>query len=278
MAFDTQENRKHKRYAVPTDSAEVSIILDGEEHRAIMSDTSADGLGLLLMPGATVEPGRILRLVARDTVHECEIVHIRPDDVFLHVGTRRLADVAMADVKLFRDTRNLFGARQVSVTLMSSAGLLIALGAFAIYGLMSMGVDVLPSRSEEEIAREKTALAMQRPLHERVQDAQKRQEERRRARIAAKANKKRDDGIFSFLTRKSRVTENLVGNRRVNWDDLVTGLGLSASQQSEILDSAEQLMDSSSAPPGAAKARAMKVLTKEQRSKFATLVATAPVR
>lgn len=77
------------------------VIIDGEEHDAVISDVSASGFGLLLFRGLHVPVGTVLRLVADDSVHECEVVHTRPEESFQYVGVRRLTDAAMTEVSLF---------------------------------------------------------------------------------------------------------------------------------------------------------------------------------
>ncbi len=95
------ETRMTKRYVAPSERAQAIVIIEGEEHDAVISDVSASGFGLLLFRGLHVPAGMVLRLVADDSVHECEVVHTRPEESFQYVGVRRLADAAMTEVSLF---------------------------------------------------------------------------------------------------------------------------------------------------------------------------------
>ncbi len=101
MSTIAHETRTAKRYIAPSDRAQAVVIIDGEEHDAVISDVSASGFGLLLFRGLNVPEGSVLRLVADDSIHECEVIHTRPEDSFQYVGVRRLTDAAMTEVSLF---------------------------------------------------------------------------------------------------------------------------------------------------------------------------------
>ena len=107
MSTIANETRTAKRYVAPSERAQAIVIIDGEEHDAVVSDVSASGFGLLLFRGLHVPRGTVLRLVADDSVHECEVVHTRPEESFQYVGVRRLTDAAMTEVSLFANGASL---------------------------------------------------------------------------------------------------------------------------------------------------------------------------
>jgi hypothetical protein len=135
------ETRSAKRYIAPSERARAIVIIDGEEHDAVVSDVSASGFGLLLFRGLHVPEGGVLRLVADESVHECEVIHTRPEDSFQYVGVRRLTDAAMTEVSLFACSSSLSrnGSFACPLTICSFV-ICLALGAVGV----SIYLDVNP--------------------------------------------------------------------------------------------------------------------------------------
>jgi len=98
------ERRSSKRFTVEADRADIVVEFGGEDHRAVMSDMSATGFGLLLLKGSHVASGDHVQLndPDTDTTFDLEVVHVRPEDGFQYVGLRRMSDKTLLSIPLFR--------------------------------------------------------------------------------------------------------------------------------------------------------------------------------
>lgn len=186
MSTIANENRTAKRYVAPPDRAQVMVIIDGEEHDAVVSDVSANGFGLLLFRGLHVPLGSVLRLVAEDSVHECEVIHTRPEDSFQYVGVRRLTDAAMTEVSLFACGASLSknGSFACPLTICSFV-LCLVLGAVGV----AVFLDVNPFEAwfaesdESDVAATLTSEERARTFEYRREQARLRRENALRERI-----------------------------------------------------------------------------------------------
>ena len=104
----TEERRTHKRLPVPRDRAQAMIVIGRREYRGVIADLSTTGFGLLLLRGVPAELGGRLRIVTEEGISECEIVHTRTEENFLHVGTRRLSEVPFTELPKFSRATQFF--------------------------------------------------------------------------------------------------------------------------------------------------------------------------
>ncbi len=272
MSTLANETRTAKRYVAPSERAQAIVLIDGEEHDAVVSDVSASGFGLLLFRGLHVPAGTVLRLVADEAVHECEVVHTRPEESFQYVGVRRLTDAAMTEVSLFS-----FG------TLLSKNGSFacpLTIFSFVIcLGLGTVGIsiylDVNPFEAwfvepdDGETTAALTSEERARAFEYRREQARLRRENALRARMN---HGTAEPGFLDFFQRESRAAKSLVGNRDLDWGDLTVELGLTEDQEKSMVDILSGSGAGSQRSSAAAKSRALKLLSTEQRTRYRNLL------
>lgn len=267
-----ENHRTARRFDAPSERARAIVIVDGEEHDAVVSDVSASGFGLLLFRGLHVPVGSVLRLVADDSVHDCEVIHTRPEESFQYVGVRRLTDAAMTEVSLFSSgtllSRN--GSFACPFTIISFV-ICLGLGAVAV----SLYLDVNPFEAwmtNADDAETTAALTSE----ERARAFEYRREQarlRREAALRERANRgATEPGILDFFTRESRAAKALAGNRDLDWGDLTIELGLTESQEKSMVEMLADRPEGAQRSTAAAKSRALKLLTTEQRTRYRNLL------
>lgn len=193
MSTIAHETRTAKRYIAPSERARAIVIIDGEEHDAVISDVSASGLGLLLFRGLNVPEGSIIRLVADDSIHECEVIHTRPEESLQYVGVRRLTDAAMTEVSLFACGKSLSrnGSFACPLTIFSFV-ICIALGAVGVW----IYLDVNPLEAlfvkpgESDVTASLTSEERARTFEYRREQAKTRRENALRERINRSSGKR----------------------------------------------------------------------------------------
>lgn len=272
MSMTIEDQRTGRRYDAPSDRAQVIVIIDGEEHDAVLSDVSASGFGLLMFRGLQVPVGSVLRLVADDSVHDCEVIHTRPEDSFQYVGVRRLADAAMTEVSLF-SFGALFAWNGSFVCPMAIVSFVICL-FLGIVGI-SIYLDVNPLENwivqsgEEETVAALTSEERARAFEYRREQARLRREAALRERMARGMN---EPGILDFFTRESRAARVLAGNRDLDWDDLTIELGLTEDQEKSMVEILAGRRAESRQSAAVSRSRALKLLTPEQRERYWNLL------
>lgn len=280
MIAEPTERRSSKRYSVETDRAEVSVRFAGADHEAVMADMSGSGFGLLLMKGSHVDPGQLIRLTSFDgnTVFDLEVVHVRMEDVFQHVGLRRLNDENCSTVPLFRR-----GEKSYSVQL-PGASPLIFIGTIVGFSATCIGlVEII--RPDPDRIKKPPMSAHQQAL---ADAANRLSPEEKRQRILERTNRhkevrfrKKEKPTPNFWTRLTgpdrKQMKELVGSRDISWHELVRKLELSTTQQNRILTTLinEEPIDLQLRD---AREEMISTLTSEQLAKFNQLLATLPIQ
>ncbi len=275
MPAIAEEKRDAKRLVAPSDRAQAFVIIDGEEHDAVVSDVSASGFGLLLFRGLHLPVGSVLRLISDDSVHDCEVIHTRPEDSFQYVGVRRLADAAMTDVSQFWFGQMFARNGSFACPFALISGLLCVL--LSVLALM-LYLDISPfgnatggdgsDASAVALTSEERALAFE----YRKEQARLRREAVTRSRSEAGS---RESSIFDFFTRESRAAETLVGNRDLDWNEVAIELALSESQEKSMVEILSATGDGARQRVATAKAKALKLLTSEQRARYRRLLSSS---
>jgi hypothetical protein len=273
------ERRSSKRFAVDADRAEVVVEFDGVDHRAVMSDMSASGFGLLLLKGSKIAPGSRLQLTEADadTVFTLEVVHVRPEECFLYVGVRRVSDTTRFSIPLFR-----WAGRTYELKMPIGAAPLIFVGVIVGFSGTCIGLVELMRGVGND--RGTQSSAHQQFLHDR---STRISPEEKRERLLERSQKQRSrqlltrpellesTSLWERLTGPNREqVGRLVGNRNISWSELVSQLELSKEQQSRI----QGLLNSNDAQKvQAARSQMLTMLTAEQRSAFNQLLAALPI-
>lgn len=279
MIAEPIERRSSKRFGVDADHAEVVVDFDGADHRAIMSDVSATGFGLLLLKGSRVAPGTHVRLINPDleTTFELEVVHVRPEESFQYVGLRRLSDETSHSIPLFRLAGKTYSLPMPCASPLIFVGVIVGFSTTAI-----TLVELIRGGAEDNAKLTKNSVHEQALIDasNRISPAEKRR------RLLARSRERAADRSASHLLEITpnfweRITGpsreqvgRLVGNRNISWSDLIKKLDLSREQQDRI----HGLLNSDDAGEvQAARTEMLSMLTAEQRSAYHQLLATLPL-
>lgn len=280
MIAEPIERRSSKRFTVEADRAEVVVDFNSTDHRAVISDTSATGFGLLLLRGSQIAPGNRIRLIDAETnsVSELEVVHVRPDESFQYVGLRRVSCETAHSVPMFRFAGYSYNLK------MPGASPLIFVGVILGFSVTSISLVELMSGGAADSKQTKNSVHEQALIDasQRLSPAEKRErllERARRNRTRQVVSRRRDSqtttNLWEQITGPNREqVGRLVGGRNISWNELVTQLNLSQAQQERI----QGLLDSDDPKKvQAARTQMMTLLTAEQRSAFNQLLATLPL-
>ena len=279
MIAEPIERRSSKRFTVEADRAEVVVNFDGADHRAIISDMSSTGFGLLLLKGLRIVPGCRVQLTDTETqtVFQLEVVYVRPEESFQYVGLRRMSDETPHSIPLFR-----FAGKMYTLPVPSFSPLLyvaVVLGfsgtSITMIELITGGGDsARPTRSSSHRQASSNVSQQVSPAEKR-QRLLERSKRRHTNQLVDRSEIQITPGFWERITGPSREqVGRLVGNRKISWSELVTQLSLSEAQQDRIQgllgsDDDEKVQ--------AARAQMMTLLTDEQRSAFNQLLATLPL-
>ncbi|MDA0810009.1 MAG: PilZ domain-containing protein [Planctomycetota bacterium] len=279
MIAEPTERRRSKRFTVEAGRAEVVVEFGGEDHRAVLSDMSATGFGLLLLKGSRVAPGSHVQLTdsETDTTFDLEVVHVRPEDGFQYVGLRRVSDKTPLTIPLFR-----FAGKTYKLTMPGFSPLIYFAVVFGFSGSAIMMMEFLQlagsgakqtpnSVHEQAIMAERPRLSLEekrRRIFERTHRASTKT-------VTSRQNLELTPSFWERITGPNREqVGRLVGGRNISWSQLVSRLGLSKAQQDRV----QALLNSNDQQAAeAARLRMMSLLTDEQRSTYQQMLATLPL-
>lgn len=262
MASLEPNARDFRRYAVSTDRAQGIVSFDGMEHDAVIADTSATGFGLLLMRGVHLEVGQTLCLMADESIHECEVAYIHPEESFQHVGVKRLSDTPMVELKVFHLGRPLYKPKAGGMSFLLFIGVIVGFTAMFISVATVMGFKRAgqgDNASEVFAGGIRNESASQPAVNLRDRIEQKK-------RQSQFADRQSGGGSLTNLLRKQQVAvRRLLNKSGMSWETLVETLGLSSSQERRLLET----LNNGSAI--SAKEAALNILSLEQRMKLSLL-------
>jgi hypothetical protein len=273
------ERRRSKRFAVEADRAEVVVQFDGADHRAVMSDMSATGFGLLLLKGSRIASGDRVQLTDQKskTVFELEVIHVRPEESFQYVGLRRVSDRTPLSIPLFRFAGKMYKLPMPSFSPLIYVGVVLGFSGTSITMIELLTGDTGHTKQTQNSVHEQA----------RIDASQRISPEEKRQRLIARSQSRRTNPIVSRpdieitpsfwerITGPNREqVGRLVGGRNISWSELVSQLSLSKVQQNSI----QGLLHSNDVEKvEAARTQMMTLLTDEQRSVFNQLLATLPL-
>ncbi len=279
MIAEPIERRRSKRFAVEADRAEVVVQFDGADHRAVMSDMSATGFGLLLLKGSRIASGDRVQLTDQKskTVFELEVIHVRPEESFQYVGLRRVSDRTPLSIPLFRFAGKMYKLPMPSFSPLIYVGVVLGFSGTSITMIELLTGDTGHTKQTQNSVHEQA----------RIDASQRISPEEKRQRLIARSQSRRTNPIVSRpdieitpsfwerITGPNREqVGRLVGGRNISWSELVSQLSLSKVQQNSI----QGLLHSNDVEKvEAARTQMMTLLTDEQRSVFNQLLATLPL-
>jgi hypothetical protein len=258
LASAESNARDFRRYSVQSERADGVVSFDGLEHDAVIADTSATGFGLLMMRGVHLEVGQTVRLMANDALHECEVAYIQPEEAFLHVGVKRLSDTPMVELKVFHMGRALYKPKAGGMSFLIFIGVIVGFSGMFISVATVMGFKrnnegfgptVNSTETHNGGSRAQSGVS----LKERIE------QQKKRALLGSRQLEQAGDSLSSDLRRQQAAIRKLVNGSSLSWDKLSETLGLSSSQQRQLLD----VLNS-----GSDRESALDILSADQRRKL----------
>ena len=279
MIAEPTERRSSKRFTVEADLAEVVVEFGGEDHRAVMSDMSATGFGLLLLKGSRVAPGDHIQLTdpETDTTFDLEVVHVRPEDGFQYVGLRRVSDETAFSIPLFRFAGKTYNLKMPGFSPLIFVGVVVGFSGSAImmvellHGAGDAAKQAPNSVHEQAILAERPRFSLEekrRRIFERIQRASTKS-------VASRQDLELTPSFWERIIGPNREqVGRLVGGKNISWSQLVSQLSLSKVQQDRV----QALLNSNDQNEvEVARSQMMTLLTDEQRSTFNQMLATLPL-
>jgi len=273
------ERRSSKRFTVEADRADIVVEFGGEDHRAVMSDMSATGFGLLLLKGSRVAPGDHVQLTDpdTDTTFDLEVAHVRPEDGFQYVGLRRVSDETPLSIPLFRFAGKTYELKMPGFSPLIFVGVVLGFSGSAItmmeflQGAGNAAKQTPNSVHEQAIIDARPQITLEekrRRIFERAHHASTRN-------VASRRDLELTPSFWERITGPNREqVGRLVGGKKISWSELVSQLNLSKAQQDRI----QGLLNSDDSDKvEAARPQMMTLLTVEQRSTFNQMLATLPL-
>lgn len=277
------ERRDSHRYPVRDDRAHVTIVVDREPYPAVLADMSASGFAVLALRGAPLKAAQNLMLIVGEDTFECQVAYTVPDDTFQRVGLRRVRDIlnlTMPEPKYaksyFKDTLSSGNPLLIFGVILGFTGLLI--GVLSAAGIGGGGGK---SRPQPAAYASNVRDAVSDAESTDVVQAGRRFRDESVAKAKETIESVQQELADALLAKQDNAAAKLVGSGDTSWAELVKKLGLSKSQQRQMLAALDEPLRPSDSidPVNAAttsRDRALDVLTEKQKAQFAQLLATGP--
>lgn len=279
MIAEPTERRSSKRFTVEADRADIVVEFGGEDHRAVMSDMSATGFGLLLLKGSRVAPGDHIQMTdpETETVFDLEVVHIRPEDGFQYVGLRRVSDETLLSIPLFRFAGKMYKLTMPGASPLIFVGVVLGFSGSGITMMEFLKVAGSPSKQTPNSVHEQSIIDAkpQISLEEKRRRILERSQRASTRNVASHRDIELTPSFWERIIGPNREqVGRLVGGKSISWSELVSQLNLSTAQQDRI----QGLLNSDDSDKvEAARSQMMTLLTAEQRSTFNQMLATLPL-
>lgn len=287
MSVTVRNRRDFKRIPVPSERAQVLVVIHEQEHRAVMADMSSAGFGVYVLPGVLIEPGLRLQLICDEGIHVCEVTHIRSEGDFEFIGLKRTATLPLIETPRPAKERRWYRFKFSGGTPMgfiffccllsfACTASFVTLRPYLAKLLDKVAMpgtqdDRAPDRSPAARGRHDMLIGGRRVTVEQTQAAHR--------TISANRLTQSDANRASSEERQRVVLARLFGAEAPEWDDFSSRLQLSEVQQERLL----KLLGS----PGltsveqnrtAAQSRLSSLLDDSQRAAFARMVAETAAR
>lgn len=275
--MQTAEKRISKRLAVPQDRAQALVVMGTREFRGVIADTSSTGVGLLMLRGTSVPPGTRLKLVTEEGIADCEVIHTRNEESFLHVGIRRLSEIPFEELPKFQKSQRFY---QQS---MGTASPLIFLGVVLGFSSVMIGmilfVDVASSRNAQQAEVEELRLrTVEASAAEAIAEFETELLEPEltlRQAAATEVNEFLDsaeESLDKLKSRHSRMIATVLEGTGMEWEEVAKQLRITTEQEARIRAALDA--DPFEQTTVITRARVMSFLDQEQRASFARILAT----
>lgn len=266
-----QERRTHKRLPVPNDRAQAMVVIGRREYRAVIADMSATGYGLLMLRGVPAEMGGKLRIVTEEGISECEVVHIRNEENFLHVGTRRISEVQFTELPKFRKASQFF--RQSITAASPLIFLAVVFGFSSVMIGMIIVIDVASAPGTNEASVVDQALAADNQPDE-VEPEVVEEVPTPREIVATEVKAfldSADQALDDLQSRHQRMLASVLDGSGREWDDVAEELQITSRQSDEIRQTLENAPENQKLL--VTRARLMSLLSADQRSRLSGILA-----
>lgn len=265
----TQNQRSTIRIEVNQDRAQITVMVNSAQHLAILADVSAGGFGVLLMKGVGVKVGQTVTVITDDSVFDCEVMHLRPDDTFQFVGLRRVKDLTEISLPpvLAAQSFSSNGFDFSPMGLVMFVG--VALGfSGAMIGIVSfLGID--GSGSGGGGGQGRTVVTNVRELEkETIREIEK------GATYTATSVSNIKEMAAASANASSQAAALMTGQSEISWNTLVSELQLSGNQQQQILGLTNSGKPATGSP--VSRNQALSVLSEEQRARISRLMQSKP--
>ena len=261
-----QNRRKCCRLPVNASRATVLVVIDGKQHSAVMADLSATGFAVLLTLKVPVVPRQVITLMNGDSNFECEVAYTEPDKELQKVGLRRVRDIPTDSLPKTGSRQSFFQETLATLNPFMFLGLALGLTTFVVCSAILFDYRDLFGQTSEWVT------VNVRDLEELAANE----------RLATESGPEKQAQLQQVLAKKRNAAAVLTGRNTVEWQQVVKQLKLSVDQETTILSMVEDPNNSSPTANNTKSAdeirtSAMAVLTKDQRSRFARLLATGPL-
>ncbi len=258
------DRRNCHRFVVEPDRAQVTFVAGSARAQAYLADESANGMGLLVLRGLSFEVGRTVFVEVNDVVHECEVVRIVAEDLYQHIGVRRIREHFEIPLPILGKTQKWFKDSISTSNPLLFIGIVVGFSGMIIGALSFIGIGGSNKKLGEQAihnVREAAPLTEAQIVAEKAQAAAKEAAEF----LALQAEQQREQAAVL-----------LTGTGDFSWNALVDQLGLSWNQQRQLLKLTEprSLADAGLPPlrPHELRQKALGLLSVDQQRRINQLL------
>lgn len=273
-----RNKRRSKRIPALPDRAQILVVVEGQEHRAVMVDQSSDGFGVYVLPGVPIQTGVRLQVICDEGIHVCDVMHMRHENDFEYLGLKRVETLPLLETPRRAKQRRWY---KVTISSKPPVGFI----AFSFVLAFACTAGFLAGRPYlEKILGGRTSQKKMQSAVERMNASRKRANEAAAdvASLKDRLTKKSDASSHPALTPQAALLSQqqqtallrLFGPKPPSWSDLVRRVELNADQEARLPTLAGANLAAREAPSRAiAQARVNSILSEPQRVAFARLVA-----
>lgn len=282
MSVTVRNRRDFKRIPVPSERAQVLVVIHEQEHRAVMADMSSAGFGVYVLPGVMIEPGLRLQLICDEGIHVCEVTHLRSEGDFEFIGLKRTATLPLIETPRPAKERRWYrfkfsgGTPMGFILFCCLLSFTCTAGFVALQPFLTKLLDTvaMPGQRDDRAPDLNPAARSQHDMLIGGRRVSVEQSSLARRTSGADQQAQADANQASREERQGLVLARLFGAEAPDWDDFTRRLRLSEVQQErllKLLGSPE--LASVGQSRAAAQSRLLSLLDDSQRIAFARMVA-----
>jgi hypothetical protein len=250
------------------------IVIGRREYRAVIADMSATGYGLLMLRGVPAELGAKLRIVTENGISECEIIHTRKEENFLHVGTRRVSEVTFSELPKFSKATQFFKQSMTAASPLIFLAVVFGFSSVMIGMIIVIDVATAPATNESGVV-DRALAKTEEPDEEPPEDVE--EVPTPREIVAAEVQAfldSADKALDELQTRHQKMLASVLDGSGREWGEVAEELQITPRQEDEIREALEYAPDDQSQL--VTRARLMSLLSADQRSRLSGILAAVP--